>query len=80
MYCISEGHIELIKKWKIEDELFYDETRGFTAVLNMVNSKNYMTISGGPVSGKTATARYIALQLERKGWEVVPVFKLQCLS
>ena len=77
MYCISEGHIELIKKWKIEDELFYDETRGFTAVLNMVNSKNYMTISGGPVSGKTATARHIALQLERKGWEVVPVFKLE---
>jgi hypothetical protein len=31
LYCISEGHVELIKKWKIDDKLFYDETRGFTA-------------------------------------------------
>jgi ABC-type oligopeptide transport system ATPase subunit len=36
----------------------------------MVKSKNYMTIIGEPGSGKTATARHIALQLERKGWEV----------
>ena len=43
----------------------------------MVKSKNYMTIIGGPGSGKTATARHIALQLERKGWEVVPVCRLE---
>ena len=36
-----------------------------------------MTIIGGPGSGKTATARHIALQLERKGWEVVPVCRLE---
>ena len=77
MYCISENHIAQIKKWRIEDELFYDETGGFTAVLDMVKSKNYMTIIGGPGSGKTATARHIALQLERKGWEVVPVCRLE---
>jgi ABC-type oligopeptide transport system ATPase subunit len=67
LYCISEGRIEWIKKWRTEDELFYDETGGFTAVLDMVKSKNYMTIIGEPGSGKTATARHIALQLERKG-------------
>ena len=77
MYCISECHIELIKKWRTEDELFYDETGGFRAVLDMVKSKNYMTIIGEPGSGKTATARHIALQLERKGWEVVPVYKIE---
>jgi hypothetical protein len=38
--------VEVIKKWRIEDKLFYDETGGFTAVLNMVKSKNYMTIIG----------------------------------
>jgi hypothetical protein len=43
LYCISER----IKKWRIEDELFYDETEGFTAVLDMVKSKNYMIIIGG---------------------------------
>ena len=69
--------MELIKKWKIEDELFYDKTRGFTATLEMVQSNNYITIIGGPGSGKTATARHIALQLEKQGWEVVPVCKLE---
>ena len=66
-----------MKKWRIEDELFYDETEGYTAVLDMVKSKNYMIIIGGSGSGKTATARHIALQLEKKGWEVVPVCKLK---
>jgi Cdc6-like AAA superfamily ATPase len=56
--------------------LVYDETGGFRAALEMVQSKNYMTIIGGPGSGKTATARHIALQLEKQGWEVVPVCKL----
>ena len=69
--------MELIKKWKIEDELFYDKTRGFTAAFEMVQSNNYITIIGGAGSGKTATARHIALQLEKQGWEVVPVCKLE---
>jgi hypothetical protein len=43
----------------------------------MANSKNVMTIIGGPVSEKTATARHIALQLEKQGWEVVPVSELE---
>jgi Cdc6-like AAA superfamily ATPase len=43
----------------------------------MVKSKNYMTIIGRPGSGKTATAHHIALQLEEKGWEVVPVCGLE---
>jgi ABC-type dipeptide/oligopeptide/nickel transport system ATPase component len=48
--------VELINKWRIEDKQFYDKTGGFTAVLDMVKSKNYLTIIGGPGSGKTATA------------------------
>jgi broad-specificity NMP kinase len=39
-------------------------------------SVNYITIIGGPGSGKTATARHIALQLEGQEWEVVPVCRL----
>ena len=77
LYCISEGHVDWIKKWKEEDELFYDETGGFTAALEMVQSKNYMTIIGGPGTGKTATAWHIALQLEKQGWEVMPVCRLE---
>jgi ankyrin repeat protein len=70
----------LIEKWKKEDKLFYDKTGGFTAVLEMVQSKNHMTIIGGPGSGKTVTARHIALQLEKKGWEVVPVCILKDIN
>jgi ankyrin repeat protein len=77
LHCISEGHIEWIKRWQIEDKPFYDETGGYTAALKMVQSENYMTIIGGPGSGKTATARHIALQYEEKGWEVVPVCRLK---
>ena len=36
-----------------------------------------MIMIGGPGSGKTSTARHIALQLEKQRWEVVPVFKLE---
>jgi hypothetical protein len=43
LYYISEGHVELIKNWKIEDKLFYDETGGFRAALEMFQSKDYMT-------------------------------------
>jgi hypothetical protein len=45
-YCISEGHVALIDKWRKEDELFYDKTQGFTATLKMVKAKRYMTIIG----------------------------------
>ncbi|VDI18444.1 Hypothetical predicted protein [Mytilus galloprovincialis] len=41
----------------------------------MVVSRNFVVIIGGPKSGKTVTARSIALQLEKEGWEVVPVVK-----
>ena len=67
----------MIKKWRLEDTLFYDETKGFTAALKMVQSKKFMTIIGGSGSGKTATARHLALQLENQGWEVVPVCRLE---
>jgi nucleoside-triphosphatase THEP1 len=43
----------------------------------MVQSENYITIIGGPGSGKTATVRHIALKLEKQGWEVVPVCRLE---
>jgi Cdc6-like AAA superfamily ATPase len=66
LYCISDDHLKLINKWRIEDELFYDGTGGFTAALKMVQSENYVTIIGEPASGKTATARHIALHLEHR--------------
>ncbi|XP_061190554.1 uncharacterized protein LOC133198480 [Saccostrea echinata] len=61
-----------ILKWKKDDKLFL-ETHNFTAMLEKVNNKTHVTFVGVPGSGKTATARHIALMLQQKGYEVVPI-------
>jgi Cdc6-like AAA superfamily ATPase len=62
----------------LETSLYIDflQVNNSFDVCPIVANKDYMTIIGGPGSGKTATARHIALQLEEE-WEVVPVFKLE---
>lgn len=64
-----------MEDWKRNDILFCDETRGYKAAFEEANKHNIVTFIGGPGSGKTATARHIALLFERLGWEVVPVCK-----
>jgi hypothetical protein len=70
-----ERQLRLIEEWKREDIVFYDITRAFEAASNMVNSNAYITLIGGPASGKSATARHIALKFESDSFEVVPVCK-----
>jgi hypothetical protein len=72
-----ERHLRLIEEWKREDIVFYERTRAFEAAWNMVNSNTYITLIGGPASGKSATARHIALKLESDNFEVVTVCKLE---
>lgn len=42
-------------------------------MLDQVRNQPYVTIVGVPGSGKTATARHIALTLEREGYEILPI-------
>ena len=67
-----ERQLRLIEEWKREDIVFYDRARAFEAASNMVNSNAYITLIGGPASGKSATARHIALKFESDSFEVVP--------
>lgn len=63
-----------ISKWKDEDKMFL-ETHNFTAMLKQVRDQPYVTFVGAPGSGKTATARHIALILQREGYQCLPITK-----
>nr|XP_034320582.1 uncharacterized protein LOC117687709 [Crassostrea gigas] len=61
-----------VLKWK-EDDVFFVETHNFYAMLNKVRQHPFVTFVGVPGSGKTATARHIALLLQAKdGYEILP--------
>lgn len=49
------------------------ETHNFTAMLKKVRDQPYVTFVGAPGSGKTATARHIALILQREGYQCLPI-------
>lgn len=62
-----------ITDWKVADNEFV-ETHSFPQMLNKVQSKPYITFVGAPGSGKTATARHIALKLqEEEGYDILPI-------
>lgn len=55
-----------ISKWKEDDKVFF-ETHSFSSMLEKVRSQSYVMFVGVPGSGKTATARHIALVLQGEG-------------
>nr|XP_034320285.1 uncharacterized protein LOC105342216 isoform X3 [Crassostrea gigas] len=61
-----------VLKWK-EDDSFFVETHNFQAMLDKVRQQPFVTFVGVPGSGKTATARHIALLLQEKDvYEILP--------
>lgn len=69
---ISEMHESEISKWK-EDETIFLETHNFPAMLEQVRKQSFVTIVGVPGSGKTVTARHIALILQTEGYDILPI-------
>uniref|UniRef100_A0A8W8NXM6 DZIP3-like HEPN domain-containing protein n=1 Tax=Magallana gigas TaxID=29159 RepID=A0A8W8NXM6_MAGGI len=62
-----------ISKWKVDDT-FFVETHSFWAMLDTIKKQSYVTFVGVPGSGKTFTARHIALTLqEEEGYEILPI-------
>lgn len=68
---ITEQHTKLLDTWSKEDLPFY-EVHSFLDILEKVQSKQIVTIIGGPGSGKTAMVRHIALLLQTE-FEIVPI-------
>lgn len=66
------GQFSDISRWEEDDKMFV-ETHNFPAMLAKVKSQSYVTFVGVPGSGKTATARHIALKLRGEGYEVLSI-------
>ncbi|CAC5413876.1 unnamed protein product [Mytilus coruscus] len=69
---ISDNIHDLINKWRIDDKPFFF-TRAGKLVYDMLESENIVIIIGQSGSGKSATARNIALKWISYGYDVVPV-------
>lgn len=61
-----------ILKWTEDDENFL-ETRNFSAMYKQVLSKPFVMFVGVPGSGKTATARHIALKLQKEDYDILSI-------
>lgn len=62
--------------WKEDDNAFV-ETHNFQTMLKKVRNQPFVTFVGVPGSGKTATARHIALILEAEGYEILPIKEIR---
>ncbi|XP_062574496.1 uncharacterized protein LOC134236343 [Saccostrea cucullata] len=69
---VKDIHSKKVLQWKKDDEVFI-ETHNFHAMLDKVRNQPYMTFVGVPGSGKSATIHHIALTLQEKKYEVVPI-------
>lgn len=61
-----------IARWKEDDKLFV-ESHSFPYMLVKARNQPFLTFVGVPGSGKTATARHIALILQKEGYEILPI-------
>lgn len=71
-FHIPDIHKRIIRDWKKDDAFFY-ETHNFSAMLLKVKQQPFVTFVGVPGSGKTATARHIALLLKKEGYAILPI-------
>nr|XP_022310220.1 uncharacterized protein LOC111115684 [Crassostrea virginica] len=73
---IQEQHKRLLDSWLKDDKPFH-EIHSFPNILDKVQSQPITTIIGGPGSGKTATARHLALRLQTDcEFEIVPILSV----
>ncbi|CAG2238006.1 unnamed protein product [Mytilus edulis] len=62
----------LVETWLNDDDLFY-ETKGSELVYDKVMDCSCILVTSKSGLGKTATIRHIAIKLQQKGYEIVPI-------
>lgn len=72
MLYFTEIQEREILMWKEDDNVF-SETHNFQRMIEKVRNQPYVTFVGAPGSGKTATARHIALKLQDEGYGIIPI-------
>lgn len=71
------GSFSDVSGWRKDDKLFL-ETHNFHAMIEKVKNQPYVMFIGVPGSGKTATARHIALKLqEEDGYDILSIKDLK---
>lgn len=76
---INIFHVRLfldIATWEEEENMFF-ETHNFPAMFEKVRNQPYVIFVGVPGSGKTATARHIALKLQKEGFQILSIKDLK---
>nr|XP_022307902.1 uncharacterized protein LOC111113903 [Crassostrea virginica] len=69
----EKQHKTLLESWLEGDKPFH-EIHSFPDILDKVQLQNITTIIGGPGSGKTTTARHLALRLQNDcEFQIIPV-------
>ncbi|XP_062580403.1 uncharacterized protein LOC134242354 [Saccostrea cucullata] len=68
-----------LKKWE-EEDTFYQETHSFSSMMQKVKDQPYVIFVGVPGSGKSATARHIALKLKSENYQVLPIKDIRKLE
>ncbi|XP_062617403.1 uncharacterized protein LOC134279078 [Saccostrea cucullata] len=71
-FLSSDLHNLDLKKWE-EEDTFYQETHSFPSMMQKVRDQPYVIFVGVPGSGKSATARHIALKLKSENYQVLPI-------
>lgn len=65
-----------IATWKEDGNMFF-ETHNFPVMFEKVRNQPYVIFVGVPGSGKTATARHIALKLQKEGYQILSIKDLK---
>lgn len=68
-----EKYAEEYVYWVQDAQTFHQTVASASITDIMLNKSDFMVITGGPGTGKTALARYISLTLYRQGWSIVPI-------
>ncbi|XP_071141788.1 uncharacterized protein [Mytilus edulis] len=69
---IAEANATMVDTWIKDDESFY-ETKRSKLVYEKVKACSCILVTSKSGSGKTATIRHIAIKLQQKGYEIVPI-------
>ncbi|CAG2252156.1 unnamed protein product [Mytilus edulis] len=68
-----KAHIcRILQSWETDNMQFLS-TRASTKVMECLQSNKCVTVLGNPGVGKTVTTQYAALEMQKMGYEVIPV-------
>ncbi|XP_071148490.1 uncharacterized protein [Mytilus edulis] len=79
VYDVIPQHIKEHMKFRLEewekDDKNFVSTKAGEYALELILKENVVTMTGNPGTGKSFTARHVALQMKKRGYFIIPVNK-----